>query len=428
MSLKTLPFRAFSRLYTYGKTYTHRFLYHNPDYLRDELLVTSYFIPQRTLGITRLLVFIYCLVVLVANLVVNIVHGAGWSWAAYFTTLTFFGITLYYGIAAYNTLRYKGSDTNRNRVNGGDVGGLVISQPIPLTSEQRKAFMEDSRMSRFPGMVLSDPSISTGGGSEISEYESDRGVDRVQLLSTEYHQGGQPVVIDRAEGEQRPEIEEIQVFPGSCANSISRRINRNSNASVSISISIMEDAAQDKQAEALRTYNTSDLHTAHEQQQQLPSVLHQSSLATQWILYESFTCYAPLVTLIYWCLLYPSQEEGFISGLDIWMGVSMHACNSVLMALEISVFARARYKWSHIGVMYVFLVLYLVLVYFMVGVYDFYVYPFFDGRYFGGYVAVVCLLVMNVVAIIWVIMLMIHRLRDMLYPKWLSKRRSVFAF
>ncbi|KAJ1876607.1 hypothetical protein LPJ57_004399 [Coemansia sp. RSA 486] len=297
--------------------------------------------------------------------------------------------------------------------------------------------MEDSRMSRFPGMVLSDPSISTGGGSEISGYESDRGVDRVQLLSTEYRQGGRPMVIDRAEGEQRPEIEEIQVFPGSCANSIGRRITRNRNrnsstsASASISISIMEDAAQDKQTEALRTYNTADLHatTTHEQQQQrLPSVLHQSSLATQWILYESFTCYAPLVTLIYWCLLYPSQEEGFVSGLDIWMGVSMHACNSVLMALEISVFARTRYKWPHIGVMYVFLVLYLVLVYFMVGVYDFYVYPFFDGRYFGGYVAVVCLLVMNVVAIIWVIMLMIHRLRDMLYPKWLSKRRSVFAF
>ncbi|KAJ1643523.1 hypothetical protein LPJ64_004701 [Coemansia asiatica] len=418
MSLRTLPFRAFSRLFLWSKTQTHRFLYHNTEYLRDDLLTTSYFVPQRPLGLLRLAVFVYCLVVLVANLAVNIVHDAGWSWAAYFTTLTFFGITLYYGVAAYNTLRYRNLCCTRARISG--VAGLPISQPMPLTSQQRKALMEEGRMGQMPGMLLSDPSIFTRDGSEASCYDDRddtsgaRGIEHAQLLVGSEHLNRRRCL----------EIQEIQVFPD--------HHNNNNNYSI-IEDEQTKDALSSFTAEPMS--QSSQQEQEQQQQQQLrraepadlPSVLHQSSLATQWLLYESFTCFAPLVTLIYWCLLYPTQD-GFANALDIWMGVSMHACNSVLMVLEISVFARTRYRWTHIGAMYFILVLYLALVYFMVGVYDFYVYPFFDSRYFAGYVAVVCLLVLDVVAIIWVIMLMVHRLRDMLYPKWLSKRHSVFAF
>ncbi|KAI7823416.1 hypothetical protein BX661DRAFT_186557 [Kickxella alabastrina] len=143
------------------------------------------------------------------------------------------------------------------------------------------------------------------------------------------------------------------------------------------------------------------------QYQRPASVAHQLSLASQWVLYETFTCYAPLVTLVYWCLLYPTQG-GLDGVLDTWMGVSMHAINFLLMSLEVMVFARCRYRWTHFGMVVLCLVLYLALVYFMV--------------VFWGYVAVVCLLVVVVVAIIWVIMLMVHRWRDMAYPRWLSRR------
>ncbi|KAJ2321990.1 hypothetical protein IWW51_004304 [Coemansia sp. RSA 2702] len=64
----------------------------------------------------------------------------------------------------------------------------------------------------------------------------------------------------------------------------------------------------------------------------------------------------------------------------------------------------------------------------MVGVYGFYVYPFFEPRYFGGFIALLCLLIVNIVTVVWVIMLMVHRLRDLLYPRWLMKRQRSTVF
>ncbi|KAJ2701052.1 hypothetical protein H4R19_005434 [Coemansia spiralis] len=157
------------------------------------------------------------------------------------------------------------------------------------------------------------------------------------------------------------------------------------------------------------------------------STVHQLVLAAQWLLYESFICYAPLVTIVYWVLLYPTQTAEMATAVDWWMGVSMHAFNMVLMVLEVFVLARCPCHWRHFGPIAGFMVLYLGLVYFMVAVYGFYVYPFFQPRYFGGYIAVMCLLIVNIAAIIWTIQLMVHRLRDTLYPRWLARHSNSTA-
>ncbi|KAJ1722164.1 hypothetical protein LPJ53_003400 [Coemansia erecta] len=413
MSLRTLPRRAGS----WARRYAHRFLFHNEAYLRDELLVSSYFVPQPTLGFIRTGIFVYCLAVLVTNLVVNIVHDAGWNWAAYFTTLTFFGITLYYGFAAYNTLRHtmrQGQQQQQQvwwwqrasvrRSGKRKISEMPISQPMPLSREQREKLAYDSRFEMPTSRDASTPSLATGSG-----YAS--GIEHVHLLRSGSHQQ-RPMALRDIE-----EIAEMQRQPSRDGSSDDMQKD---------SVVSDKDAIEEAQAE---TANTSSATVVAGRAICQPlATRHQLSLASQWLLYESFTCYAPLVTLIYWCLLYPTQG-GFDGALDTWMGVSMHACNSVLMVLEIGVFARTRYRWTHAGVMVFILVLYLALVYFMVGVYDFYVYPFFETRYFGGYVAVVCFLVVDVICIIWVVMLLVHRARDAVYQKWLSRRRSsTFAF
>ncbi|KAI9471087.1 hypothetical protein LPJ78_001526 [Coemansia sp. RSA 989] len=272
------------------------FLFHNP-VLQDELFATSYMVKPPVLFGIRAAFFVYSFTVLLSNLVVNIVHGAGWNWAAYFTTLTYFGITLYYGVASWTTMRF-------------------------LRKQQQ-------------------------GERRIEVRTPDSGMELVE----------------------------------------------------------------DKQTEQLY---------------EVPSVVHQLALASQWLLYETFSCYAPLVTLIYWVLLYPTQSGMLDVPLDQWMGVSMHAVNCLFMLTEVSC-SKIPYRWSHFGVVVVFLAMYLGLAYFMVAVYGFYVYPFFESRYFGGYIALLCLLIVNIVAIVWVVMLMVHRLRDTLFPRWLMKRqRSTF--
>ncbi|KAJ1728025.1 hypothetical protein LPJ72_005657 [Coemansia sp. Benny D160-2] len=145
-------------------------------------------------------------------------------------------------------------------------------------------------------------------------------------------------------------------------------------------------------------------------------------LASQWLLYESFTCFAPLVTIVYWALLYPTSD-GFAAVADVWMGVSMHAVNTVLMAAEVLLLSRIPFNLMHLSVPLTFMTLYLGLVYFMVAVYGFYVYPFFEARYFGGYIAIVCLLVVNIVAIIWVALVLLHYWRDRAYPRWAAAFR-----
>ncbi|KAJ2719047.1 hypothetical protein GGI07_005455 [Coemansia sp. Benny D115] len=410
-----MSLRAWARqLGAWGRRSVHGFLFHNDDYLHEELLVTSYFVPQAALGISRAVIFTYCLAVLVANLTVNIVHGAGWSWAAYFTTLTFCGITAYYGLAAYNTLRYTTAQRLWQwrwqwqwRKKG--VSEMPISAPMPLSREQMAMLANDSRVGMPVELGGSTPSIDTMGRSP--EECGASAIERVQLLQSGYRR--EPMALRDVEpcAEITELVDEQQDDYGGPGEASYGE----------------ETKAQSASADCYSEWPEAALALAPEMTPAPQmSLVHRVSLATQWVLYEMFVCFAPLVTLIYWCLLYPTQD--LLDGtLDVWMGVSMHAVNSVLMVLEIAVFARTRCRWTHFTAMVLVLVLYLGLVYFMVGVYDFYVYPFFETHYFGKYVAIVCLLIVDIVGIIWVVMLMVHRCRDLVYTKWLSRRRTAFA-
>ncbi|PIA14399.1 hypothetical protein COEREDRAFT_82795, partial [Coemansia reversa NRRL 1564] len=285
------------------------YLFHNPQ-LRDDFYVTSYLIPQATLGIIRGVLFVYCLIVLISNLVVNIIHGAGWNWAAYFTTLSFFGITLYYGVATYTTLRYwqkqqqYGIRFNKQSLQNGDENSSVVIDSALLSQEP---------VQLTPAANNQDSIMETTLDDESTQLTTDR-----------------------------REIVEIEVA---------------------------SDIIQDKEEEdvEMKPRNTTESFT----------ILHQLTLAMQQILYESFACFAPLVTIVYWGLLYSTESVVLDTMLDLWMGISMHAINTILMLLEVFVFAKSPFNKGHFSILFGFLLLYLGLAYFMVGVYDFYVYPFF---------------------------------------------------
>ncbi|KAJ2556765.1 hypothetical protein EV175_001782 [Coemansia sp. RSA 1933] len=334
---------AVDRVYGWAKQQTYCFLYHTPALQDDGLFTTSWFVPQPALCAARATVFAYSLGVLVANLAVNVEHGAGWNWAAYFTTLTYVGIAMYFGVAAYNTA---------------------------IAWRQRRATERSS--------VAAVQQLLIGANEEIDEG------DRLSMRS------GQEI-----DSSNSSDIVEL-------ASSISRR-----------SSIVYVDALGDKAVTEDHAENGPDTGQILRRR----STGHQALLAAQWILYESFTCFAPLVTIVYWALLYP-MDGGFSGPADEWMGVSMHAINTVLMCVEVGVLSRIPYAMTHLAALLTFLTLYLGLTYFMVAVYGFYVYPFFEARYFGGYIAIVCLLVVNIVAIVWVVLLFFHYWRDRTYPQW----------
>ncbi|KAJ2403048.1 hypothetical protein GGI23_000267 [Coemansia sp. RSA 2559] len=354
------------RVYGWAKQQTQCFLFHTPALQDDKLFTTSWFVPQPLLCCARATIFAYCLGVLATNLAVNVVHGAGWNWAAYFTTLTFMGITMYFGVAAYNT--------------------AAAWRASRLPAEQQQQQQQQQRV---------------GQNEALAADEKNAEFDETPLASAG---GNASETIAAMPLASAGAGEIVQV----ASSSSSRRSSSRCSSVIYVDAPGSKTIAED--------------HVEHEQAvggaaQQRDSTTHRVLLAAQWILYESFTCFAPLVTIMYWALLFP-MSGGFALAADVWMGASMHAINSVLMGVEVLALSRIPYALPHLGVLLAFLTLYLGLTYFMVAVYGFYVYPFFEARYFGGYIAVVCLLVVDIVAIIWVAMVMLHYWRDRAYPRW----------
>ncbi|KAJ2155949.1 hypothetical protein GGF46_005504 [Coemansia sp. RSA 552] len=347
------------------------FLFHNPVLQTAEPFTSSYFVPQLWLAGIRLVLFVYCLVVLVSNLIANVIHGAGWNWPVYFTTLTFGGITGYYGTAT-----------------------LTTSYVIWQRRAQKKAAEEAARLQMeiastqqpsLVGIISTQPSmVDTSDSSLLPEIKSMASGQVVDL--------GRPPSGPPAEP---MEIEEVQ-------------------DTASMEATASESSSTKQRIETLGPFLPEEAEhlEAPVFGYRVPRLMQQMTLAMQWLLYESCTCFAPLVTLIYWALLFPTQAEILDTALDTWMGVSMHALNCALMGMEVMVFSKTPYRWTHFGVLLGFLVGYLAMVYIVVGVQGFYVYPFFDPRYFGGYIALVCFLAVDVAAIVWVAMLFVHRLRD----------------
>ncbi|KAI8319648.1 hypothetical protein GQ54DRAFT_313358 [Martensiomyces pterosporus] len=474
--------------------YAHCFLHHNPS-LRDELFATSYFIPQPVLALIRIVLFAYCLTVLIANLTVNIIHKAGWNWPAYFTTLTYFGITLYYGFAAYNTCRHtwvhgtwqKWRRRRRRRRRGARVSGAMISLPMPLGPEQMRQLAASGRMS-FPPSLMSKSETVCSGTCGSASRSSDTSSNDIQAPSPPQ----QRCVSQSAEDKDIVELVDTQTQAAaaaaaaegpSTAHQVSLALQwllyetftcyaplvsliywgflfpsqggLDGRMNVWMGVSMHATNTILMVLEIL-VMSRCPLRWTHFPLVVLVLVLYLVlvyfmigvygfyvypffdaqffggyvaiicllvSLALQWLLYETFTCYAPLVSLIYWGFLFPSQG-GLDGRMNVWMGVSMHATNTILMVLEILVMSRCPLRWTHFPLVVLVLVLYLVLVYFMIGVYGFYVYPFFDAQFFGGYVAIICLLVVDIVGIVWVVLLMVHRWRDSRYPRWVAAWRN----
>ncbi|KAJ2815096.1 hypothetical protein FBU31_007057, partial [Coemansia sp. 'formosensis'] len=310
--------------------YIHRFLFEN-NYLRDEYFATSYIVPQRLLLGIRIVAFVYCLAVLITNLSLNIAHGAGWSWAAYFTTLTYVGVATYYWFAAYNTARCV---LKHRHVSRGSVAGRTISHPTPLPPNQL------AQLAAASSRVFGTPaSLGTPGGRANGSHEA--GLDRVRLLRLGTHHANESQAhFTSDEGETMQGMSQIGDF----------------------SVLSESEAGLDTKRPELPA----------------ESVAHQLSLAAQWILYELFACYAPLVSLIYWAILFPTQG-GMDTAADMWTTLSMHGFNTVFMCLEIFVFARCPFRWTHVTAALATMLLYLALAYLMVAWYGFYVYPFFDN-------------------------------------------------
>ncbi|KAJ2525348.1 hypothetical protein GGI11_000099 [Coemansia sp. RSA 2049] len=375
---------AAGRAYRWTKQQVHCFLFHSPVLQNEALFTTSWIFPQPAVFAARAVVFAYCLGVLVTNLVVNIVHGAGWNWAAYFTTLTYVGIAMYFGLAAYNTAAAW-------------MRPPADADSIPTQQEQTET--EAEGVVRIGGLDNDGASVRADGTGML-------------LLPGTPPAPSAPTgdAIEEEEGENAPDSVRI-------ARSRTNRSSRSKRTMHSSIVYVDHEAALAESGSGPGSAGIADQGEG-EREDTARKVL----LASQWLLYESFTCFAPLVTIVYWALLYPTSD-GFAAVADVWMGVSMHAVNTVLMAAEVLLLARIPFNLMHLSVPLTFMTLYLGLVYFMVAVYGFYVYPFFEARYFGGYIAIVCLLVVNIVAIIWVALVLLHYWRDRAYPRWAAAFR-----
>ncbi|CAI7677594.1 hypothetical protein N7533_006623 [Penicillium manginii] len=94
------------------------------------------------------------------------------------------------------------------------------------------------------------------------------------------------------------------------------------------------------------------------------------------ILYTTITVYPPLVTLVFWIILFkpPFYKETFTG----WSNISQHGLNSLYAILEITLPTTAPHPWIYIPFLILFLLLYLCVAYITVHTEGFYAYSFLD--------------------------------------------------
>ncbi|OQE28709.1 hypothetical protein PENSTE_c003G04074 [Penicillium steckii] len=94
------------------------------------------------------------------------------------------------------------------------------------------------------------------------------------------------------------------------------------------------------------------------------------------LLYTTITVFPPLVTLVFWIILYkpPFYKEVFTG----WSNVSQHGLNSLYAILEILLPTTAPHPWISIPVLILILLLYLCVAYITVHTEGFYAYSFLD--------------------------------------------------
>ncbi|EMR69481.1 hypothetical protein UCREL1_3493 [Eutypa lata UCREL1] len=105
------------------------------------------------------------------------------------------------------------------------------------------------------------------------------------------------------------------------------------------------------------------------------------------LFYTSVTTYPPLVTIVYWAVLYPTaygDAGGFPDAYAAWSNASQHALNSLFALFEILVPRTEPAPLIHLWWLIVILALYLGLAYVTVATEGFYVYPFLDAAETAG--------------------------------------------
>lgn len=125
------------------------------------------------------------------------------------------------------------------------------------------------------------------------------------------------------------------------------------------------------------------------------------------IFYSSVICFPPMVSAIYWCSMF--VDKWYTLEFDQWSNTSIHMLNTVFALLEIGLPRAGTPPWSHLGVLMLFMSLYLGLVYISKAVEDFYPYLWLDPKvgwkqivaHVIGYTMAIVLVWNVVVGLVW---------------------------
>lgn len=125
------------------------------------------------------------------------------------------------------------------------------------------------------------------------------------------------------------------------------------------------------------------------------------------VFYTCIICFPPMVSAIYWCSMF--VDKWYILEFDRWSNLSIHCLNTIFALTEIFLPRTKLRPWTHLGVLMLFMSLYLGLVYISKAVEDFYPYLWLDPRvgwkqivaHIIGYTMTIILVFNIVLGFIW---------------------------
>lgn len=125
------------------------------------------------------------------------------------------------------------------------------------------------------------------------------------------------------------------------------------------------------------------------------------------VFYTSVVCFPAMVSAIYWCSMF--VDKWYTLDFDQWSNTSIHMLNTVFALAEITLPRTGVPPWGHLGVLMLFMSLYLGLVYISKVVEDFYPYLWLDPgvgwkqivAHVIGYTMTIILVYNVVLGLIW---------------------------
>lgn len=125
------------------------------------------------------------------------------------------------------------------------------------------------------------------------------------------------------------------------------------------------------------------------------------------VYYTSIVCFPPMVSAIYWGSMF--VDKWYTLDFDKWSNLSIHGLNTVFALTEITLPRTGIPPWTHLGVLMLWMSLYLGLVYISKAVEDFYPYLWLDPSvgwkqivaHVIGYTMTIVLVYNVVLGLIW---------------------------